>query len=562
MSISLARVLEILNLDISTVKTGKDALNNTVEKINMVEAPDALEWLAENEFLLTTGYALQGNYKFQKTFLQQIAKKGIAGLGVKAGRHLDPIPPHMIKEGQRLNFPIIELPACIPLSQIITIVCEELLNQQVCILKRSRDIHTKFLNIVLRGDGFDSICTTLTSLIGMPCVIIDVNNQMEGYTQQASFSLSKDEEIKLLNQVELKYDASIFSETYKFISLKEQVQRGIGDLAVFPIRGGNHFWGAIIILGAGNDMDFQKVIACEHAVTVAALEFAKQDSIFRANLTSESQLLDDISAGNFSSFESIQRRLDHFGFQLQGRLKTIVLDIVDFEAYYMQQAKKDEKHFQMLKDDIYRLTKVMFHGFPGSLLGGVKSDSIIAIVSIKNGEVEKTFKRIISALSKALKQEFPLIKISCGISKAYKKLNEVPRSFEEAFVACKVARNLNKNSLVAYFDDLGVYACLNEIRESSMALRLYEETIGLLEIYDKKHGAELTYTLQNYFLNNGNVQQTANKLFVHRNSLEYRLKRIEELTGRKLDCFHEWFELVFSLELGKLLKTKQNNVDI
>ncbi|HHX51621.1 MAG TPA: hypothetical protein GX711_09295, partial [Clostridia bacterium] len=432
MGISLAEVLDILELDIGAVKAGRNAMDNLVVRVNVLEAPDAIKWLAGNELLLTTGYALQGDPNFHRDFLQQLAAKGIAGLGIKAGRYLDPIPPEMIQEGNRLGFPIIELPAYLPLSQVITPVYEVLLNQQVSRLKRSQEIHAKFLEIVFRGNGFESICSTLTGLIDKPVFIVDARHQVLAHSGEDFLSPLEVADLKKdLEGIDLKYDeisAPKTYETYEFIPIEARIQNETRQVAFFPIIGGNHVWGAIIVLDVAKDIDFQSITACEHAATIAALEFAKQDSIFRANLTSESQLLEDIIEGNFSSLQSVQRRLGYFGFKLQGNLRAMVLDIIDFESYYLQEAKKGEKHFQKVKDEIYRETKAMFHGFPGSFLGGMKSDSVIAIASLKDEEAENRFRLIVRKLSSALQKKFPQIDISFGIGRPCFDLTGVHQS--------------------------------------------------------------------------------------------------------------------------------------
>jgi len=81
----------------------------------------------------------------------------------------------------------------------------------------------------------------------------------------------------------------------------------------------------------------------------------------------------------------------------------------------------------------------------------------------------------------------------------------------------------------------------------------YEETIGTLVDYDEKKGSNLKYTLEVYLQCGQNTQSTADKLFIHRHTLRYRLKRIEEIAGVNLQQSDHVFNLQIGLKLHKLL---------
>ncbi|WP_165874327.1 PucR family transcriptional regulator [Rubrobacter taiwanensis] len=65
-------------------------------------------------------------------------------------------------------------------------------------------------------------------------------------------------------------------------------------------------------------------------------------------------------------------------------------------------------------------------------------------------------------------------------------------------------------------------------------LRPFRALVEPLERYDRERGGDLVRTLRTFFLANGNSSETAERLFLHRNSLLYRLRRIEELAGLDL----------------------------
>jgi len=68
----------------------------------------------------------------------------------------------------------------------------------------------------------------------------------------------------------------------------------------------------------------------------------------------------------------------------------------------------------------------------------------------------------------------------------------------------------------------------------SSELRPFRELIGRLEAYDREHNGDLVRTLQVFFATNANASEAADRLYLHRNSLPYRLARVQDLTGLDL----------------------------
>ncbi len=68
----------------------------------------------------------------------------------------------------------------------------------------------------------------------------------------------------------------------------------------------------------------------------------------------------------------------------------------------------------------------------------------------------------------------------------------------------------------------------------SAELRPFRELVERIEAYDREHNSDLIRTLRVFFATNGNASEAADRLYLHRNSLPYRLARVQELTGLDL----------------------------
>jgi PucR family transcriptional regulator, purine catabolism regulatory protein len=120
------------------------------------------------------------------------------------------------------------------------------------------------------------------------------------------------------------------------------------------------------------------------------------------------------------------------------------------------------------------------------------------------------------------------------------------RSVRQALGAREVGRHVNLPSPY-YYEQMGLYRLLTELRGRDELARFYDETLGDLVRYDRAHGTELVRTLEAFFAENANASRTARVLYVHRNTLNYRLQRIVEITG--LDLNDAEARLAFQLAL-------------
>ena len=91
----------------------------------------------------------------------------------------------------------------------------------------------------------------------------------------------------------------------------------------------------------------------------------------------------------------------------------------------------------------------------------------------------------------------------------------------------------------------------------SADLRPFHEIIEPLEAHDRKHNSDLIRTLRTFFAANANASEAADRLYLHRNSLPYRLSRIQKLTG--LDLKDHQARL--ALQLGLLAITTERSTE-
>ncbi|TCK93217.1 DNA-binding PucR family transcriptional regulator [Natranaerovirga hydrolytica] len=120
--------------------------------------------------------------------------------------------------------------------------------------------------------------------------------------------------------------------------------------------------------------------------------------------------------------------------------------------------------------------------------------------------------------------------ICSGISRSDFGILSLSRNYKRAISVLKIAQKQVQNQL--FYDDIGLYQLLIEVEDMKVLKKFYEDTLGQLEDYDKKNQTDYLETLKLYLDNNNSVEKVAKITFVHRNTINYKIKKIKEI----IDC--------------------------
>ena len=164
---------------------------------------------------------------------------------------------------------------------------------------------------------------------------------------------------------------------------------------------------------------------------------------------------------------------------------------------------------------------------------------------IVNKDLEKLARSIIDSISSEL-----YIKSYIGIGTIVDNIKDLPRSFNEAQIALEVGKVFDTEKFIMTYDNLGIGRLIYQLPTTLGEMFLSEVfKKGSIESLDY----ETLFTIQKFFENNLNVSETSRKLFVHRNTLVYRLEKIRKLTGLDLRRFDHAIVFKVALMVKKYL---------
>ena len=206
--------------------------------------------------------------------------------------------------------------------------------------------------------------------------------------------------------------------------------------------------------------------------------------------------------------------------------------------------KSDMMPFEMLQN--------MFPDKSKDYVISVGEHDIVLVKDIKQGTDIKDIEKIATNIADTLSAEF-YTKVAIGISTIVDNIKDLARAYKEAQVALDVGRVFETEKNIISYENLGIGRLIYQLPTTLCEMFLQEVfKKGSLDSLDR----ETLMTIQSFFENNLNVSETSRKLFVHRNTLVYRLEKIRKLTGLDLREFEHAITFKVALMVKKYLNSK------
>ena len=181
----------------------------------------------------------------------------------------------------------------------------------------------------------------------------------------------------------------------------------------------------------------------------------------------------------------------------------------------------------------------------------ISESDIVLIKEIKAGIDSKDLEKLARSIVDTLSSEF-YTKSIVGIGTSVVGLKELARSFKEAQVALEVGKVFDTDQSIVSYDNLGIARLIYQL-PTTLCETFLKEVFKTGSIDSLDH--ETLFTIHKFFENNLNVSETSRKLFVHRNTLVYRLEKIKKLTGLDLREFDHAIIFKIALMVKKYLNS-------
>ena len=158
-------------------------------------------------------------------------------------------------------------------------------------------------------------------------------------------------------------------------------------------------------------------------------------------------------------------------------------------------------------------------------------------------------RQLAAACLARLAELFPAAKVVIGIGGTCRDPGEIARSYAQAQRTTQTLQRLGRAGTVSAFSDLGILRLLLQVPDLAELRSFAADVLGKLSMHEHEHKSEYLTTLACYFRENNSPQRASRILHVHPNTVAYRVKRIEEITGLRLDNYSDRLIAQVALEI-------------
>ncbi|MDF2788181.1 MAG: putative transcriptional regulator [Neobacillus sp.] len=410
-------------------------------------------------------------------------------------------------------------------------------------LSHSIEIHRNLANLVVNGEGIQSIMNFIHKTIGQHLFLFDEIGELRASACHSSFSIEMTEFMKAYaKQIILTLENS---HTVSEITLIDDPYQ----LVVLPLGSKQKSLGGLIILSK-QKMSKVDIAALEHACTVISLELVKEQAVFETQQRLRGEFVTKLFSGQID--EVLIQKAKNLNFDPNWNYVAIIINVKD---------KLNEQN--VFGDPVIRN---LLHMSNRTLLGrnhqvtAVRDkNQIVALLSLHSRVSSTNIVAEVKDLSKKLQQEinnkYSEIDVSIGIGRMKQGLTLIHESFVEATKCIKFLKNYSFEDRVISYTDLGIQRFILQNSKEEL-IDFIQEVLGPLIQYEQSRKGELLSTLIVYLEQNQNIRKTADSLNIHINTLSYRLKRIEEILVTNLNDSQSLFNIQLAINIYQFIKDK------
>ncbi|MEH7120248.1 PucR family transcriptional regulator [Neobacillus vireti] len=527
-------LLTIPDLNGMQIIAGESGKENEVASVNMMDAPDIIQFLNKNEFLITTAYHLKDQPHLLTELVKAMSKQGCAGLGIKTKRFLNKIPDETITLANELSLPIIELPFDLSLGQIVNITFHTILDKRAAELKLVLETHKQFTNIIMQGKGVQSLLQVLSHMIKRPVQLIDQ------FFKPISQPIMNIDFPALLEGILIPSVRS-FPITFSFISTKK-------ICTLFPVNINEKKNGFLMIIGEIEKTDQLTLLTIEQAANVISFALMKENALKQHERSIRNDFYLHFLDGTFASQEEIIGRASEFSLH-QNQMYICAVGKIDGNLLHPTYTQRHEK-----EDDVFDLIERELSAYPQKIHFFKKGDSCILLFEVQEHNLPPAFYAE-SCLSQIQEKVSNYLSntISFGVSTLCQNFLHTKDGYTEAADALAQGKLSKKTEYIQTYHTKDIMELLRQIPLEDLK-NFYSFTLNGFNTTKIEEAQSLLETLSVYLETHCQISETAKRLFVHRNTVVYRIEKCEEILGKSLKDSETTLQIRIALRIKSLLE--------
>ncbi len=471
-----------------------------------------------------------------RQLLQPLAELPVAALVL-----FEECPVEIAGIAAELNLAILVIPLGATVREIHEAVALLLLDRQTATSERAMQLYRQLSAMSREGMGLAAMTEVMSKLTGNIVAVQDKRLEIQAISWPSNSAVEREALITALQQRDAlppvlrnRKAAARARQTYWQQLLPIE---NMGRL-ISPIVSGDRARGYLSVVGPADELDMLDSLTVEHGAAACALEMAKAKAVSEAKKALRGDFLEGLLAGSLpqKEVERLEGRLDH------NTREPHAVMVVAWAGTPAPSMRRLETSIHWVLSNHPRPALVHIYG----------NQHVVIFQALKTTEDMESVQQLGRRIREQIETEFPEATMVGGIGGLAKTLMDWPIAYDQALQAMQLGQRLKLNNQFVEFSSLGIYRLLYGLENLPQVQRFTEDIMRPLADYDAQNRGSLVKTVEAYFAHHGNISQTAESLFVHRNTLLYRMERIQELTQLQLDQANMRLALHLALKLWQL----------
>ncbi|HEY4600498.1 MAG TPA: helix-turn-helix domain-containing protein [Cerasibacillus sp.] len=314
------------------------------------------------------------------------------------------------------------------------------------------------------------------------------------------------------------------------------------QFSVWSINGVNDLLGYLAIKVDKETLDELDQLMITVARNVCSIQFIKQKLVIDANEQAKETFMDQLLVKNISDKDRLLQYANLFQWDIYEPhwVATLAIEITEkTEMNLLEQITQKET----IWDHILHRELVQVN----QLFSAPYHEHVVLFIPEKQFNIER-WNAFYQAIRKAASETEIPCQTYLGIGHVATSIDAYYTSYQQSLQALNIVKNRLSSKGYARFEELGSYTILHRLDENITTLFM-EDQLGVIRAYSEENNVDLWHTLRAYLQYNGNVKRTAEKLFMHRSTLIYRLEKIEEILDVDLSNAETRFDLMMAYKL-------------
>jgi len=501
------------------VVAGAEGLNRMVKWIHVIEVTQIKQFVNGNELVLCTGVGWKGEKKLAISFLKQLIERNVSALCIELGSYFPQIPEEMISLANYHQFPLIVFTKEVRFIDITRDLYEMFIESHYKMISNLESFSCELNQFLLSPNALEKILYHLHRFLNVKVIYLPLRGE-----PQFIPSLSPIEQKRILNQL-----STVKNTASKSLSSNPTPITIKSDDTVISYKSIQAFdekWADLVLISKERELTEFELLILDRAATAVAQELLRTLYIEEKKRQEESQWIHDWLSDKHQEKEIFQH------------LKTIepslnpsgcVVCLIKLELQTRQ--SRSFKNYQIMPMLIVARSIFEQNGFYP--LTALDNNFLIYILLDKRNCVnwKSRAKKSVERLKHLmLKENMSIVKIIFGIGKIVKQLNNIGKSYQTAQEAIRIQEKTGNINQPLY-DNLHIYRIISIADRHSDINEFILDYLHTVIEYDKQHKTELLQTLKIYLACRGSKKETSKKLFITRQALYHRIKKLEELLG-------------------------------